>query len=167
MYHTIKEFSADWTHHSDNTRRIFENLTDQSLAERISEEHRDIGRLSWHIVTSISEMAERTGLKLKGPKHDEPVPKTAGEIRAGYDTVAASLLEEIEKNWDDAVLQTEDDMYGEKWKKDFTLKVIVEHEIHHRGQLTVLMRQAGLKIPGIFGPSKEEWANFGMKSPEV
>jgi uncharacterized damage-inducible protein DinB len=26
-----------------------------------------------------------------------------------------------------------------------------------RGQLTVLMRQADLKVPGVYGPSKEEW----------
>jgi len=25
-----------------------------------------------------------------------------------------------------------------------------------------LMRQAGLKVPGIYGPSKEEWALMGM-----
>lgn len=33
--------------------------------------------------------------------------------------------------------------------------------------MTVLMRQAGLVVPGIYGPSKEEWANFGMESPQI
>jgi uncharacterized damage-inducible protein DinB len=28
--------------------------------------------------------------------------------------------------------------------------------------MTVLMRQAGLKVPGIYGPSREEWSQFGM-----
>jgi uncharacterized damage-inducible protein DinB len=32
--------------------------------------------------------------------------------------------------------------------------------------MTVLMRQAGLKVPGIYGPSYEEWLQFGMKAPE-
>ncbi len=33
--------------------------------------------------------------------------------------------------------------------------------------MTVLMRQAGLTVPGIYGPSKEEWANLGMEAPKM
>jgi len=28
------------------------------------------------------------------------------------------------------------------------------------------MRQAGLKVPGIYGPSKEEWETYGMPVQE-
>ena len=38
---------------------------------------------------------------------------------------------------------------------------LIAHQGHHRGQMTVLMRQAGLVVPGIYGPSREEWAAFG------
>jgi hypothetical protein len=31
----------------------------------------------------------------------------------------------------------------------------------------VLMRQAGLEIPGLYGPSRQEWAAFGMKPPAI
>jgi uncharacterized damage-inducible protein DinB len=48
-----------------------------------------------------------------------------------------------------------------------TLQILVRHEIHHRGQMTVLMRQARLKLPGIYGPSKEEWSKYGAQPPEV
>jgi uncharacterized damage-inducible protein DinB len=44
---------------------------------------------------------------------------------------------------------------------------LIQHQAHHRGQMTVLMRQAGLPVPGIYGPSKEEWANFGMEAPKM
>jgi uncharacterized damage-inducible protein DinB len=53
-------------------------------------------------------------------------------------------------------------MYGETWKKGFTLYCMVSHQTHHRGQITVLMRQAGLKVHGVYGPAKEEWAEMGM-----
>lgn len=33
--------------------------------------------------------------------------------------------------------------------------------------MTVLMRQAGLTVPGIYGPAKEEWATFGMEAPKM
>jgi hypothetical protein len=28
--------------------------------------------------------------------------------------------------------------------------------------MTVLMRQAGLKVPGFYGPAQEEWSAMGM-----
>ncbi|MGB5893715.1 MAG: DinB family protein, partial [Ignavibacteriaceae bacterium] len=37
---------------------------------------------------------------------------------------------------------------------------------HHRGQLTVIMRLAGLKVLGVYGPAGEERANMGIKAQE-
>ena len=48
-------------------------------------------------------------------------------------------------------------MYGQKWTRSATLESIVKHQIHHRAQMTVLMRQASLKVPRVYGPSREEW----------
>jgi uncharacterized damage-inducible protein DinB len=42
----------------------------------------------------------------------------------------------------------------------------MKHEIHHRAQMTVLMRQAGLKVPGLYGPAKEEWSQYNMPPME-
>jgi uncharacterized damage-inducible protein DinB len=42
--------------------------------------------------------------------------------------------------------------------------MIIKHIIHHRGQMTVLMRQAGLKVPGVYGPAREEWEKIGLES---
>jgi uncharacterized damage-inducible protein DinB len=167
MIHSIKEFETFWKQQSSGTRKVFAALTDQSLAQRVTPEDRTIGRVAWHIVGAISEMGGRTGLKLAGPKHDDPVPKTAKEILDGYDKVAGSLLEQVQKDWNDKTLEVVDDMYGEKWPRGLSLRIIIDHETHHRGQLTVLMRQAGLKVPGVFGPSREEWAAYGAPPPEI
>jgi len=48
-----------------------------------------------------------------------------------------------------------------------SLQVLVVHQAHHRGQMTVLMRQAGLKVPGVYGPAREEWTAYGMQPPAV
>ncbi len=167
MFTSIKGFTAYWKVLSDGTSKIFAALTDESLGQSVAEGHRDIGRIAWHIVTTIPEMGSQTGLKIAGPAANAPLPATVAEISANYKIVANSLAEQIEKNWDDAVLQTEDNLYGESWKRGLTLKILADHEIHHRGQLTVLMRQAGLKVPGIFGPAKEEWVNYNAQPPEI
>ncbi len=167
MYTQIKQFVDNWKNSSDATRKLMGALTDLSLNQKVAEGHRTLGKIAWHIATSIPEMANRTGLKVNGPKEDSPAPNTAFEIMDGYDVAAKSLLDQIQENWTDADLQVQDEMYGEKWRREFTVRVLREHEIHHRGQMTVLMRQAGLEIPGIYGPSKEEWAKFGMTEPEI
>jgi hypothetical protein len=30
-----------------------------------------------------------------------------------------------------------------------------------------LMRQAGLKVPGVYGPAREEWSLWGMPEPTI
>jgi uncharacterized damage-inducible protein DinB len=35
------------------------------------------------------------------------------------------------------------------------LRSLIDHQTHHRGQMTVLLRQAGLPVPGVMGPTKE------------
>ncbi len=167
MYQSISQFAESWKNSSNATRKLMGALSDASLNQKVADGHRTLGQIAWHIVTSIPEMANRTGLKIKGPNDNTPAPNTGFEIVDAYDVMARSLLEQIQANWTDESLRIKDDMYGEKWSREFTLRVLREHEIHHRGQMTVLMRQAGLKIPGIFGPSKEEWAQFGMSEPKL
>ena len=36
------------------------------------------------------------------------------------------------------------------------LRMFLHDQIHHRGQLSVLLRMAGAKVPSIYGPSKDE-----------
>ncbi len=167
MFTTIEYFKTAWAKESANTRKFMEALTDASLRQAVADDHRTLGRMAWHIAQSIPEMGNRTGLNVKGPAENSPVPDTAKKIKDAYDEAASSLLGEVANKWDDDTLQKTDEMYGETWKRGLTLRILIDHEIHHRGQMTVLMRQAGLKVPGIYGPAKEEWDQFGMKEPGV
>ncbi len=167
MIRKVADFLEAWKTLNSGTDKVLAALTDESLKQKVTPLDRTLGRIAWHIIVSIPEMASRTGLKLSGPDENAPVPKSAREIHEAYRTAAASLADLVGKNWTDAGLEIEDNMYGQVWKRGFTLKVIIDHEIHHRGQMTVLMRQAGLNVPGTVGPSREEWSAFGMKPPEL
>jgi uncharacterized damage-inducible protein DinB len=164
---TIKDFDRHWTEEFDKTQKIFKHLTDRSLTQLVAPGGRTLGRLAWHITTTIPEMMSRTGLTLAGPGQDAPVPTWASAISGAYQQVALSLLDQIKANWTDETLMMTDEMYGQIWKRGYTLTALIFHQIHHRGQITVLMRQAGLKVPGIYGPAREEWAVWGMPEPEV
>jgi len=158
MICTIAEFVTTWQQESAITARVLAALTDASLAQRVSPQNRTLGELAWHITTGVLEMPRRTGLEVTGPEHTAPCPTSAKAIAATYDEAARSLLAAVGTKWTDATLKVEDDMYGERWTRAATLTALIVHEIHHRGQATVLMRKAGLVVPSIYGPNREETA---------
>jgi len=166
MYYKLSDFIEDWKYESESTIKILNNLTDEVLTKKFNNEIRTPGRLAWHIVTSVGEMAHRTGLRFETVNENAPIPSTAKEIVVEYKRASDNMIKEITAKWMDESLLLEDDMYGEMWTKGKTLGVLVTHQIHHRAQLTVVMRLAGLKVPGVYGPAKEEWANYGMQPQE-
>jgi uncharacterized damage-inducible protein DinB len=167
MFTTVDGFLKTWHFEREGTSKLFSVLTDGSLAQAVTPEGRTVGRLAWHITTTIPEMMGRTGLRLEGPAEHAPVPTSARAIATAYEQAASSLAKAVRESWTDATLDVKDDMYGDKWSRGVTLGALVGHQTHHRGQLTVLMRQADLVVPGIFGPAREEWVQMGMPTPEI
>ena len=166
MYHTIKEFLDDWKYESESTVKIFSNLTDESLSQKITPKGRSLGRLAWHITATIGEMLNRTGLKFEELNDDINFPHHAALIIENYKAASKSLEEQLSKDWTDKSLSEQVNMYGEMWTKEAVLTSLVKHQIHHRAQMTVIMRAAGLKVPGIYGPAYEEWSAMNMKPME-
>jgi uncharacterized damage-inducible protein DinB len=167
MFVTVAGFLKGWQFESEGTSKLLAALTDESLGQSVMPEGRSLGRLAWHITTTIPEMMGRTGLRLSGPDPEAPMPASARAIANAYQEAASSLAKVVQESWTDATLGIEDDMYGMKWTRGFTLGSLISHQTHHRGQMTVLMRQAGLPVSGIYGPAREEWASMGMSAPEV
>jgi uncharacterized damage-inducible protein DinB len=163
MYHTIAEFLEDWKEESKNTAKILDALTTASLKQKETKDGRSLGHIAWHIAGAVPEMMSLTGLKMT--RVGEKAPKTAAAIAESYKKSAKQLARLIKANWNDKTLCVVDDMYGMEWPRGLTLQILLRHEIHHRAQMTILMRQAGLKVPGVYGPSREEWAAMGMEAP--
>ncbi len=167
MFTRIEHFKANWKYESESTLKVLRALTDASLQQAVAPGRRTLGRIAWHLVLTIPEMFSHAGLTVDGPAQDAPVPARAADIVAAYERAAASLPQALGAHWTDETLRVEDQMYGETWRRGFTLLALVMHQAHHRGQMTVLMRQAGLAVPGVYGPAEEEWAGLGAPAPEV
>ena len=166
MFRKIEDFAQSWTYEMSATQKLMDQLTDASLSQRVGEGYRTLGRLAWHITTAIPEMMSRLGLRTSAVNPKAPEPKAAKEIAEAYALVSKEFLDQVTSSWRDDDLLVEDNSCGETWAKGVTALLIVRHEIHHRGQMTVLMRQAGLKVPGAYGPSKDEWIDLGMPAQE-
>ena len=164
-YRKLDEFLKDWEVESKSTLKVLGNLTDESLSQRVTPAGRSLGFLGWHITETIGEMMGRTGLKVFTPDMESGHwdANSSSSLVECYRNASESLQEKMKANWNDETLKEEDDMYGEMWRRGMTLRVLIEHQIHHRGQMTVLMRQAGVKVPGVYGPSYEDWQSYGME----
>lgn len=167
MYRRIEDFRNHWQEEVVDTLKVIDTLPDAKLGQAVTPEHRDLRRLASHLATSITGLAAGVGLKVEGPQDGDAPSETVKGLRADYEKAAASLLEAL-KSWTDADLETEDTMFGHLvWKRGYTLQALEMHQAHHRGQMTVLMRQAGLPIPEFYGPTKERWAEMGVVAPAV
>lgn len=163
MFRTIEDFMNEWNNETKATQRVLDTLTDASLEQRIAPDLRTLGQIGWHIATTIHEMLSRTGLKFDMPEGEELAPTSAKTIADTYRSASAKAIDAIQSQWTDAALTESSDMYGQQWPNGLTLRIIISHEIHHRGEMVVLMRQAGLRIPEIYGPTREDWIERGMQ----
>lgn len=161
MISRMQDFTATWDYERKATLKILKALTPASLNQRVDAEGRTLGRLAWHLATSLQEALRQLGMAEGGPQDDTPPPPLP-EIVAAYEKVSATIAERMAKEWTDAMLPGNVTLYGMTFTRGQLLGSLITHEVHHRGQMTVLMRQAGLQVPGVYGPAREEWAAMGM-----
>jgi uncharacterized damage-inducible protein DinB len=166
MFRTIEDFEQTWTSERESSQKVMRALTDASLGQMVAPGGRSLGRIAWHIVQTLGEMGNRAGLKVDSVDEKTPQPTQAAAIADAYAANAEALARSVKAGWKDSDLPGEIDMYGEKWTRGRTLAIVITHEVHHRGQMTVLMRQAGVTVPGVYGPAKEEWSAYGMPTQD-
>jgi len=158
MVRSIKDFLERWTEESDNTLKVISLLTDESLNKSVTGT-RTLGRLANHLVETLTEFPHKLGL----PIEEELITyNSVAELTAAYRRVSDQLRTAIAENWHDDILDQETNMYGEFWRNSVSLYYLIAHQTHHRAQMTTIMRSAGLRVPGIYGPSQEEWREMNM-----
>lgn len=167
MYTSISEFVMEWNEEAASTQKVLDALTDQSLQQAVSPEDRTLGRIAWHVVASTTEMLNEFGVSVENVENGAMVPASAKEIADTFRKVSTDAVNALQQQWTDASLTEMKNVYGMDMPKGVTLSLLIKHIIHHRGQMTILMRQAGLKVPGVYGPSRDEWSQMGMEAPAL
>jgi len=144
------------------TRRVLERVPDKQLAWRPHKTARTLGELALHVAIvpgAIATIASQS--QIQAPQFTDPSPKTASELIPALDesiAKAKSLL----GGMDDAALNAMwRMMQGEREifaipRLALLRSVMLNHWYHHRGQLTVYLRELGVPVPSIYGPSADE-----------
>lgn len=167
MYVTIADFIREWKSEAALTQKVLDGLTDDSLKQKVNPDGRTLGRIAWHFTTNIPEYLAHFGLKVEQVDHAEHVPSTAKEIAETFKHISSAAVKVIEGQWTDESLKEVQTAFGREETNAQILMGLIKHIIHHRGQVTVLIRQAGLKPFGVYGPPKEDWIHLGVEHPPL
>jgi len=166
MFYKLTDFQKEWAIETQATINLLKVLTDKSLEQKVNDEGRTLGRLAWHLVCSLSKTELQAGLPVKSLPDETTLPVTAKEILNQYKISSNEVIENVISNWTNEALEEEIPMFRDKWRRGQVLTVLIKHQTHHRAQMTILMRQARLTVPGIYGPSREEWELLKMPPRE-
>ncbi|RTR34088.1 damage-inducible protein DinB [Robertmurraya yapensis] len=157
MYRTVNDFLVEWSNSTNGTMKVLEALTDEKLDQAIVEGHNTLGWLGWHIVTSVEFFSNLVRLKnIQSPGDAKIVPTQASVIVESFRKIVEEVKQEVEMNYTDEQMVEKIENFGKLTPRGALLRTMIDHHTHHRGQMTVLLRQAGLKVPGVMGPTKED-----------
>jgi uncharacterized damage-inducible protein DinB len=93
--------------------------------------------------------------------YDQPKPETTEELVGILDKNVAAAMEVLQ-NVDDATfmkdwtLRNGEEVYFTMSKIGTVRAMIMNHIVHHRGQLSVYLRMNDIPVPGLYGPSADE-----------
>jgi uncharacterized damage-inducible protein DinB len=146
-----------WEHEHASTVRCIAAAPDARLDLKPHEKSMSLHRLCWHIPEAERFFVVRClGLEPPGP---DPVPKdappaTVAGIVEAFERSHASLVAAVRAR-DEAWLAEVVEFFGMHLPRARVADVMIRHEIHHRGQLSVYLRLAGARVPGVYGPSAD------------
>ncbi|MGA9526538.1 MAG: DinB family protein [Terriglobales bacterium] len=152
----------------DNTRRTLERVPDDKFAWKPNEKSGTLGWMATHIaiIPSWAKMTmEQDSVDISpaggAPSFVPPQPANRKE-----------LLEVFDKNRTEAraaLAAAGDDAYGRSWtllmsgeelfrepRAAVLRRMVLNHMIHHRGQLTMYFRLLEVPVPALYGPSADE-----------
>jgi uncharacterized damage-inducible protein DinB len=148
---------------AQTTRRVLERVPDHKLGWRPQEKARSLGQLAWHVATvpgSVAELAAASS-PAQVPQFSDPSPKSASELVPALEESTAKVKKALGGMNDAALTSTWRLMQGDREllalpRIAFLRSIMLNHWYHHRGQLTAYLRELGVAIPSIYGPSADE-----------
>jgi uncharacterized damage-inducible protein DinB len=144
------------------TRRVLERVPEAHLGWKPHQKSMTLGQLALHVATTPGGVAEITSHpSIQLPQFNQPSATSVAELMAALQESVAKA-KKILGGMDDAALATTwKVMDGERevmaMPRGAALRAIMlNHWYHHRGQLSVYLRQLNVPVPSIYGPSADE-----------
>jgi uncharacterized damage-inducible protein DinB len=146
------------------TRRLLERVPDTRLGWKPHETSMTLGQLALHVATTpggVAELAAKNTKEVRPTDFVQPAARTAVELLPALEESLARA-NAIVGAMDDAVmtetwtLTKDGEVVMAVPRAAFLRAIMLNHWYHHRGQLSVYLRQLNVPIPSIYGPSADE-----------
>lgn len=125
---------------------------------------RSLGELAWHLAEAdgyVSYGIEQNTFARGSRPPGLERPKSIEALAAGYERIHRDAVERVRRLRAPDLDRRLTYLDGkERPVRDLLWSAMLLHNIHHRGQLSVLCRLAGGTAPGMYGPNREERARL-------
>jgi len=144
------------------TRRLLERVPEDKLSWMPHPKSMSLGRLALHIAGSQGFLAGIAALDtFELGAIPEVEAKSRKEILDTFDQSVANAKQSLGKLTDAQLISTWTMTKGGKVlmsmpRIGFIRAIVMNHQIHHRGQLSVYLRMLDVPLPSIYGPSADE-----------
>jgi len=156
----------EFDHEMGTTRRLLERVPPSALAWKPHDKSMSMGQLSGHLSklaswANIILTSNSFDLATRDPNTRLLVPESAAAIIETFDSTVKAARAEIAAKTDAEYLVPWTLKQGSH--EMFTLPrfsairtFVLNHTIHHRGQLSVYLRLNDVALPSIYGPTADE-----------
>ncbi|MES1258096.1 MAG: DinB family protein [Acidobacteriota bacterium] len=151
-----------------STRKILQSVPEDKFSWKPHAKSMTLGRLASHVAELGSWAAITVNQdKLELTPDQKPLnAASAAELLAAFEKAAADGRAAIEGASDEKLLAPWTLVYDGKTvftlpKKAVLRGMVMNHMVHHRGQLSVYLRLLDIPVPGMYGPSADEKGAFG------
>jgi uncharacterized damage-inducible protein DinB len=147
---------------AQTTRRVLERVPQEHLAWKPHPKAMSLGQLAMHVAIVPGGVAAGAAQPaIQRPMFVQPAISHVSELLPLLDeslTKARTLLghfsdEQMQATW--RIMDGEQTLLATP-RMAFVRSIMLNHWYHHRGQLSVYLRQLGVPLPSIYGPSADE-----------
>jgi uncharacterized damage-inducible protein DinB len=137
------------------TRSVIEAIPADKGDYRPDEFSKGAMDLAWHIVVTEMRFLEAVaaGAFDLSPRPRPETVRNSADLVAWYDQNFGSRFDTVTKLSNEQLLQIVDFRGMFQLPAVMYLNFVINHSIHHRGQLSTYLRPMGSKVPAIYGES--------------
>ncbi len=144
------------------TRRLLERVPQSHLDWRPHQKAMTLGQLARHVATIPGGVAKAVEpLTMEVPDFPQPTVEDARTLVPLLDESIAQAREILGRMSDVDLQATWTLTHGDQTimampRMAFLRSIMLNHWYHHRGQLSTYLRQLGIALPSIYGPTADE-----------
>ncbi|MDY0096317.1 MAG: DinB family protein [Candidatus Vecturithrix sp.] len=155
---------AELQHEAATTRKLFERIPDEQFDWQPHQKSMSVKNLTNHLAQIYNwcgYIVNQDELDIATAQFERKMAGATQELLALFDENVANAVELLKQQDEQHVLKTWTFRNGEQIifalpRMSVIRTMVLNHGIHHRGQLSVYLRLLNIPLPPMYGPTADE-----------